>query len=89
MKHVFIINSKSAKKKREHLQKEIKRVFAEKDYVIEWTQYKGHAKVLAVQYAKTADLIRIYACGGDDDSVPQFICICPLSRRKKEQEAFA
>ena len=65
MKHVFIINSKSAKKKREHLQKEIKRVFAEKDYVIEWTQYKGHAKVLAVQYAKTADLIRIYACGGD------------------------
>ena len=65
MKHVFIINSKSAKKKREHLQKEIKRVFAEKDYVIEWTQYKGHAKALAVQYAKTADLIRIYACGGD------------------------
>ena len=65
MKHVFIINSQSAEKKRKWLTEEIHRLFPEDEAVIEVTDHPGHAKQLARQYASEGTMLRIYACGGD------------------------
>ena len=65
MKHVFIINSQSAEKKRKRLTEEIHRLFPEDEAVIEVTDHPGHAKQLARQYASEGTMLRIYACGGD------------------------
>ena len=65
MKHVFIINSQSAEKKRKRLTEEIHRLFPEDEAVIEVTDHPGHAKQLARQYASEGTVLRIYACGGD------------------------
>lgn len=35
------------------------------DYEILVTEYPGHAKELAMQYAERLDSVRVYACGGD------------------------
>lgn len=35
------------------------------DYEILVTEYPGHAKELAMDFAERLDAVRIYACGGD------------------------
>lgn len=65
MKHVFIINQTIAKKQLKHLVQEINRQYASMDYVIEYTQYRGHAREIAYHYARSTPKLRIYSCGGD------------------------
>lgn len=65
MKHVFIINSQCSKRQQQKLKEDIQSTFATEDYQIEYTTYKGHAKVLASMHAQKMIPMRIYACGGD------------------------
>ncbi len=66
MKHLFILNPSAGKKgAAEKYAQEIKRVFAEKDFEIVFTERGGHAEELARAAAQTGEPVRIYACGGD------------------------
>lgn len=65
MKHVFIINTQSDRRKQERLKQEILVNFSQEEVIIAYTRYKGHAGILARQYAQAKETMRIYACGGD------------------------
>ncbi len=66
MKHVFIINPVSGKKQALHYREQIKEYFKDQPeaYCIEITQYVGHAREMAREYAQRGNY-RIYAIGGD------------------------
>lgn len=38
---------------------------ADLTYEVVYTEYAGHARDLAIQYAQTGEPVRLYACGGD------------------------
>lgn len=65
MRHIFIINPMAGKSDiSKTLIPEIKKLQGiEQEIVL--TEYMGHARELAKQYAMTGETLRIYACGGD------------------------
>lgn len=65
MKHIFIVNPNAGKKKQETLVENIKRVFKETDFYIEFTTKAKDATAIAKKYAKSGIEMIIYACGGD------------------------
>ena len=68
MRHIFIINPVSGTTNPEtFLRSKINQIAKELqiDYEIIITTHPGHAKELAIHYAKTNENIRFYACGGD------------------------
>ena len=65
MKHIFIINPAAGKKRQETLIENIKRVFKDTDYFIEYTSKAKDASEIALRYAKSGIEMIIYACGGD------------------------
>ncbi|MDF2614348.1 MAG: uncharacterized protein K0S71_2134 [Clostridia bacterium] len=66
MKHLFIINPLSGKKDSKKYVSVIEEYFKDRkdEYIIEFTQYPGHAKKIAEAYSKIQDY-RIYSIGGD------------------------
>lgn len=65
MKHIFIVNPIAGKKDISgELIPQIE-ALSHIAYVIEKTEYVGHAKEIANRYAGTGDPVRFYACGGD------------------------
>ncbi len=67
-KHIFIINPTAGKVNAlVALSPKIKAIAKQRKlpFIIRQTEYKGHAEILAREYAKTNEDIRLYACGGD------------------------
>ncbi|MEG0898001.1 MAG: diacylglycerol kinase family protein [Ruthenibacterium sp.] len=68
MKHIFIVNPISGKSDATvYLIPQIHQMARAQglDYEIQITEKIGHATLLAEQYGKTGDAVRLYACGGD------------------------
>lgn len=66
MKHLFILNPTAGKKGAvEEFCEQIRRAFEGKDYKIAFTEYSGHAEIVARTAAQSGETVRIYACGGD------------------------
>ncbi len=67
-KHIFLINPTAGKfNALVALSPQIKAIAKQKKLplVIRQTEYKGHAEILAREYAQTGENIRLYSCGGD------------------------
>ena len=68
MEHIFIINPVSGTANAQTLLEPAISKAAEAlsiPFQIIRTEYPGHAKELAEQFAKSGELVRLYACGGD------------------------
>ncbi len=68
MLNVFVLNPKAGKKQDfSAVEREIRQLFEgrEDEFRVEYTQYAGHAKVIAKKYAESGEPVRLYACGGD------------------------
>ncbi len=66
MKHLFIVNPEAGKGKGSRYIEEIKDLFKSRndEYIIEITEFPGHATHIAKRYSEVRDLI-IYSVGGD------------------------
>ncbi len=65
MKHIFIINPIAGKSDiSKKLIPDINKI-SDVSCEVVMTQYSGHAKEITEHYAKTGEILRIYACGGD------------------------
>jgi len=66
VKHLFIINPKAGKGRTLGLIPEIKSAFSklDEDYIIEVTEYPGHASIISKEYTSKG-IYRVYAVGGD------------------------
>ncbi len=64
MKYLFLINPKSGFKINKYVEKKIKENFREKDFSIEYTQYKNHAKKIVLNYISKG-YSNIIVAGGD------------------------
>lgn len=66
MKYIFIINPEAGKEKSKvKLDNEIRSVFKDTDFIVEYTKYPGHATEIAMMHASTKEEMIIFACGGD------------------------
>lgn len=66
VKHLFIINPKAGKGRTLNVIPQIKETFMgqQEDYIIEVTEYPGHASIIAREYTSKG-IYRVYAVGGD------------------------
>lgn len=68
MRHVFIVNPAAGKRDMtEDIRSRAKEIFQRRGepFVVERTEYSGHAIEIAAKYAADGEPTRFYACGGD------------------------
>lgn len=65
MKHIFIINPSAGSKAKDALIENIKSVFRENEFYLEFTTRAKEATEIAKHYAKSGLEMCMYACGGD------------------------